>query len=117
MVFLLAFPVWRCILLALIHLLIFPVLTDTLIGRTNNFTVVGQLLHTVGTPAGDTCHSKNWGIQLHRKLKHMVNKTGIEVHIDADTLVNLTFFGDNLGSQTLNQGIKSKFLFQSLFHG
>ena len=47
----------------------------------------------------------------------MVYKAGVEVHVDADTLVHLPFRRNNLGSQFFHQGVEGKFLLQPLFFG
>ena len=83
--------------------------TDGLVSRADDLPVIGQLFHAVGAPAGDARHGKNGGVKLHGKAQHMINKAGVEVHINADTLVHLPFAGDNFRRKPLNQRVQRKF--------
>lgn len=89
--------VWFCTMLffllsgvSLKQVLIISVHTDRLVGRTDNLSIVCQLLHTVSAPAHNSGNGKNRGIQFHRQIKHTVHETRIEVHVDVDTLVDWT---------------------------
>ena len=68
-------------------------------------------------PADHTGDGEDWGVELHRQSKHLVYKAGIEVDVDADALVHLTFFGDDGWGETLYTVIKLEFIMQSLFFG
>ena len=90
--------------------------SDGLVGRPDDLAVICKLLHAVGTPAGNSRHGKNRCVQLKRKIKHVINKTGVKVYINADPLIHLALLRDDLRCQLFNQGIESEFLFQTLFH-
>ena len=68
-------------------------------------------------PADHTRDGEDRGVELHRQSKHLVYKAGIEVDVDADALVHLTFFGDDCRGETLYTVIKLEFIMQSLFFG
>ena len=53
-------------------------LHDTVIGRTDDFTSVGDLFDAVGTPASDTRDGKEGGIEFNRYIA--VSYTHLDVY-------------------------------------
>ncbi len=68
-------------------ILVFP---HGFVSGTDDFAVVGKLFQSVSAPAHDTGDGKDGGIQLHGKPQHVIDKAGVEVHVDADAFVHLT---------------------------
>ena len=46
----------------------------------------------------------------------MINKTGVEIYINADAFIHLALFSNNLRCQLFNKRIKPEFLLKSFFY-
>ena len=68
----------------------------------------------MGAPADDAGDGKDGGVQLQRDVQHIVDKAGVEVHVGGNALVDVAFFGNDLGRQALDHIIEVKVLFAAL---
>ena len=62
-------------------------LSNILIGRTYDFSVIYDFFKTVSAPTGNTGNCKNRGKQLLRNLKHIIYKAAVKVYVSANRLV------------------------------
>ena len=102
-------------LTALVKFNIFLILTDRFVGRTDDLTVVGKLLHAVRAPADDPGDREDRRIKLQRKIEHIVDEAGIEIDVDIDALVDRTLCRDDLGGQSFDERIERKFVVKPFF--
>ena len=71
----------------------------------------------MGAPSGHPGHGKEGGIELQGQIQHVVDKTGIKVHIGGYALIHLPLPGDDLGAQPLHQGVQLILLRTALLPG
>ena len=76
---------------------------NTLIGRTDNLTAIGEFLDPMCAPAYDAGDSKDRREQFRGKIQHAVDKAAVEVYIGAYALIDFALFGNDLRRQAFYQ--------------
>jgi hypothetical protein len=83
--------------------------------RADNTTAGYYFLHPMGTPACHSADCEERGKQFFRDTQHLVDKTGLEIHICANRFDRAFCLLKNSGHQTFNCSVELELLFEALF--
>ena len=82
---------------------------DSLVCRTDYPAAGEDLLHTVGSPAGHSCHGKQRSKEIVRDTKHSVYKTGVHIHIGAHGLFAALDLAEDFGRKAFDRIKQAEF--------
>ena len=78
------------------EIVIFLMLPDILVCRTNDLAFIYQLFDSVSTPACNSGNRKDRSEHLLRNIQHGVNKSTVEVDIAADWFMQILAVGQKI---------------------
>ena len=91
---------------------------DVFVGRTDDATALEvEFLYTMCCPTNDTCHSKDWSINLLWESYHLIDETAIEVEVGTHWFLRLAELRHTLDSFFFEQTKEIVFLGASLLFG
>ncbi|CAN4041563.1 MFS transporter, partial [Dysosmobacter welbionis] len=97
-----------------VHGRIGTVLLHTLIPGADQLASHGELLHPVGTPAGDTGHGEQGRIQLLGQAQHLIDKSAVKVDVGGEHRLVLPFH-QQLLADLLHIGVQGQLVLPALF--